>query len=230
MTALMATASAAAPSPSPSLDTLAAAPVAAGYVDDNTTAIPIRGIFDLEEYVGFLAPSDPSTTATTLRRDGFVSGFARSWIDSRSKHLLLELVVAFSGGQGASRWLKESETADKANAHYSHPISMSGIGPYYGWHVADAAAPDYADVISFVKGNDFYLVGIDSPADDLGDATPKQTKVQYDVAPDYTIPPSQWREGSQPVLTSSKVGALLVAALTVAVILVVSILRRRRPI
>ena len=49
--------------------------------------------------------------------------------------------------------------ADKANPHYVKAISMNGIDPYYGWHLADAIGPDYADVISFVKGNDFFPGG-----------------------------------------------------------------------
>jgi hypothetical protein len=129
-----------------------------------------------------------------LRSDGFVLGFSRSWVEEASTHILLELVIAFSGREGAKRWLSKSEQADKADTTYQKAIPMAGIDPYYGAHFADASTALYADVVSFVKGNDYFLIGLVSRADDLGDAAPKQTRKQFDAAPAYTIPPSQWPE------------------------------------
>ncbi|TMC52520.1 MAG: hypothetical protein E6J20_11325 [Chloroflexi bacterium] len=222
-------ASAASPSPSPSLNTVIASPAATGYADDTTTAIPIHGAFDLQEYVGFLSPADTSAADASLRRDGFVSGYAHSWIQKPSNHLLLELVVAFAGGEGARRWLTESAASDKASSHYVRAISMSGIDPYYGWHLADATGPDYADVISFVKGNDFFLVGVDSPADDLADSASGQARRQYDAAPPYSIPPSQWPEGDTTLSHGYNVALLAVLAGSIVVSAALVVRRARRP-
>ena len=222
-------ASAASPSPSPSLDTLIAPPVATGYADDTTTAIPIHGAFDLQEYVGFLSPADTSAVDASLRRDGFVSGFARSWIQQPSNHILLELVVAFAGGEGARRWLTESAAADKANPHYVKAISMNGIDPYYGWHLADAIGPDYADVISFVKGNDFFMVGVDSPVDDLASSVSGQTRRQYEAAPPYTIPPPQWPEGDRTFPFGQYAALLVLLTGSIVVVAALVVRRARRP-
>src|SRR5207253_219268 len=58
----------------------------------------------------------------------------------------------------------------------------------------------YADVAYFVKGNDYFIIGLVSGADDLGDSASTQTKLQYDSAPPYTIPPSQWPESARSIL------------------------------
>src|SRR5207302_8399720 len=108
-------ASAASPSPSPSLDTLIAPPVATGYADDSTTAIPIHGAFDLQEYVGFLSPADPPPRNASLRRDACVRRFARSLSHQPCNDVLLELVPALADGEGPRPWLTDISEAE--NAH-----------------------------------------------------------------------------------------------------------------
>ena len=166
----------------------------------------IHGTFDAHQYVQFLEPVNAQTTETTLRSDGFVLGFSRSWVQPTSNHVLLEVVIAFSGRQGAKKWLGKSEQVDKSDTYYQKTIPMSGLDTYYGAHFADPTTALYVDVVSFVKGNDFFVVGLVSPADDLGDVAPQQTRRQFDAAPDYTIPPTQWPEAAGAII----VGPLLV--------------------
>ena len=226
----------AAPSPSPSLDTLLAAPPASDYKED-TQGGALQGSFGVNDYVDFLGPADPSGTQTALQRDGFVSGFGRSWVQQASSHLLLEIVIAFSGQSGAKKWLGTSQALDKADQFYKNAISISGVGTAYGVHFADPTTPAYADVAYFVKGNDYFIIGLVSGADDLGDSASTQTKLQYDSAPPYTIPPSQWPESARSILAGPLnlataaayvLGGVVVLGL-LALLVLVLVLRRGRP-
>src|SRR2546426_430540 len=140
------------PSPSPSLGTLLAAPPASNYVVDTQAFMRVEGAFDVAEYVNFLAPSNPSDMETTLKHDGFVSGFGRSWAQQGTTHLLLEIVVAFSGGTGAKSWLAASQAADSSNQYFKGAIVVSGVDPSYGGHFADPATPAYADIVALGVG------------------------------------------------------------------------------
>ena len=229
------------PSPSPSLGTLLAAPPASNYVVDTQAFMRVEGAFDVAEYVNFLAPSNPSDMETTLKHDGFVSGFGRSWAQQGTTHLLLEIVVAFRGATGAKSWLAASEGADSSNQYFKGAIVVSGVDPSYGGHFADPATPAYADIIAFVKGNDYFLVGILSGSDDLGDSASNQTRKQYEFAPPSTIPPAQWPENASTTKTQDRFAYLLggltadvliLALLAGIVLLVVGLIRRatRRPV
>jgi len=227
----------AAPTPSPTLDTLLAEPPESGY-EENSQAVSLNGEFGVDEYVDFLGPDDPSVTQKALQDDGFVSGFGKTWIKETSDHLLLEVVIAFKGGAGAKKWLSMSEALDKSDTYYKNAISISGLDAYYGVHFEDPSTPAYADVISFVKGNDYFLIGLVSTADDLGDAASTQTRRQFDTAPAYTIPPSQWPESARSILADPSriattaayvLGGVVVLALLTGLIVLVLVRSRRRP-
>lgn len=225
----------ASPTPSPTLDTLLAEPPASDY-QENATSTILHGTFGLDEYLDFLGPQDPSSTQAALKDDGFVSGFGRTWVQAASSHLLLEVVIAFFGRAGATRWLGASEAVDKSDSYYKNAISVSGIDRYYGVHFEDPSTPAYADVVSFVKGNDYFMVGLVSGANDLGDAASTQSRRQFDSAPPYTIPPSQWPESGSSILADPArlattaaylAGGILVLALLAGLVVVV-LLRSRR--
>src|SRR5690242_14602348 len=223
------------PSPAPALETLLASPPASDS-QENPQALAINGTFDMEQYVSFLGPKDVNETKSTLRTDGFVSGFSETWIQEASNHLLVEVVIAFGGKQGAKQWLGKSEQVDKSDSFYKSAIAVSGLEVYYGARFADPTRALYADIVSFVKGNDYFLVGLVSNADDLADTASQQTKRQFDKAPPYTIPPAQWPESSGrvaigPLLLPTPVvigGASALALIAVAAIVLGAILVGRR--
>jgi len=224
------------PSPSPSLETVLADPPATDF-QENTSLMAIHGTFDAHQYVQFLDPQNAQTTETALRSDGFVLGFSRAWVQEASSHILLEVVVAFSGRDGAKRWLSKSEQVDKSDTYYQKAIPVTGLDAYYGAHFADPTTALYVDVVSFVKGNDYFLVGLISRADDLGDVAPQQTRRQYDAAPAYTIPPSQWPEAAGAIAVGPLllqrwllyvVGGAVALMLLVALGLVLFVRRRPR--
>jgi hypothetical protein len=227
------------PSPAPALETLLASPPASDY-EQNPQPIGIEGKFDLDRYISFLGPKDVNETTSALRREGFITGFSDSWVQEASTHLLVEVVIAFGGKAGAKEWLGKSEQVDKSDSFYKSSIPVSGLETYYGARFADPTRALYADIISFVKGNDYFLVGLVSNADDLKDLASEQTKRQFDKAPPYTIPPAQWPESSGslaigPVLVPVPLAiagastlALVLLAAFAAVLFVAR--RQRRPV
>jgi hypothetical protein len=235
--ALMPMVAMASPSPSPTLDTVLIKPPTANYVEaDSTTPGVLEGAFDAKAYVANGSPSNASQVQATLERDGFLSGYGRTWVQRATQHILVEAVLAFSGGDGAKRWLAASEIADKADTNYQHPISLGGIDAYYGAHFFYATNKAYADAFAFVKGNDYFVVATVSGADDLADAAATQTKAQFDSAPAYTIPPSAWPASTSAVTASFAynlgrvMGYVLLAVLVLGVVLLAVglVLRSRR--
>jgi hypothetical protein len=222
------------PTPSPSLSTLLATPTAADYVEDTESPGTPLGQFDAAEYASFLQPDDTSGVESTLQKDGFVAGYAKSWTQQTTGRALVEMVVAFNGGRGARRWLSASETAARADQYYKGAITVSGIDPYFGVHYANPTASGYADVVDFVKGNDFFLVGYVSSAADMGDAAASQSKLQYRFAAEVSIPRSDWPENSASAgggfdagkLSAGALAALFLIGIAVGITLMIQ--RHRR--
>jgi len=204
---------AAAPSPSVSLDSVLAPPPTASYSPDTEGNGTPVGAFVTTEYASYVSAGGASSLATALTRDGFVAGYGASWTEQTNGRALVELVVAFSGGKGARTWLATAQAAARSSDYFQRAIAVFGIGPNYGVHYADPGGPSYADVVSFVKGNDFFTVGFISSADDLGRAAAEQAKKQFDAAPEGSIPPSQWPENRR--LLAGGIDAVKIAALIV---------------
>lgn len=227
----------ASPSLSPSLDSVLAEPLASDYLPETQFFTSVQGSFDAVDYLGFITPPKPSLTLSKLKSDGFVSGYGRSWGQRSTAHLLLEVVVAFSGGAGAKRWLPEERALSQNSQYFKSNITVSGIDQQFGEHLANPSAPAYVDFIGFVKGNDYFLVYLISPADDMADSAAMQAKQQYDVAPAGTIPPSRWPENASNNLFASALGGsttgILVASLAgvvlLAVVVVGAVVLLRRP-
>jgi len=231
----------AAPAPSPGLDTILASPPSSDYqeIDPSTPGI-LEGPFDANGYASIGgAAGDTSKTVKTLGDDGFIAGFGRAWVQAASHRVLVEIVVAFSGGNGATRWLGQSEQADLADPTYQHSISVDGIDTYYGARLSDSSHY-FADAFVFIKGNDGFLVSTISDSDTLGDSAATQTRVQYQRAPVYTIPPSGWPEAAHgsssiSVATLTRLAPLFTAGLAATGVvfwlgtLVWVRARRRRP-
>jgi hypothetical protein len=224
---------AASPSPNPSLDTFLATPPETNYVElSATTQGVIEGPFDAEKYIKMGSTTDPASVRATLDRDGFIGGFGRTWVQTGTRRALVEAVVAFKGAEGAKKWLVASEVADKGDVNYKRSLSTSGLDSYYGAHFESANS--FVDEISFVKGNDYFIVATAGPADDAGTRVSKQAKTQFDKAPDSTIPKDQWPETVASKAATSVggvVGGIVVAVIVLALLAVgaVVVMRRRRP-
>lgn len=225
---------AAAPSPSPSLDTVVAKPPSSDF--SPLTSGTFHGSFTAHDWALNATGVSATETESTLNRNGFVQGYGLVWASNTQRRALVEIVMAFAGGQGARRTLTALEASEKRDPTYQHANTLSGIDPYYGSHLYDATNKVYEDGFSFTKGNDLFQVYVGSTSDNNLDLATRQTKSQYDSAPDSTIPSSQWPENQQsnttsPAYTAGVVfGILIVAVLVLGVIGVVVglILRGRR--
>jgi hypothetical protein len=225
-----------APSPSPALEGILLSPPGSGFVEQpKSTSGIFEGPFDADGYAAITSSTDVAGARKTLLNDGFLSGYGRTWVSS-AKHLVyVEAVMAFNGAKGANAWLKQSELADKAEAAYQKPITISGIDAYYGARLVDTANSIYADAYVFVKGNDTFLISTVSTKDDLATTAATQAKRQFDSAPPYTVPPAQWPEtkSSNAALDAAKlVGAFVVGVLIIGLIgaaLLIARSRRRPP-
>ena len=215
------------PDPNPHLSQILAEPPGTGYVElaSHTPGI-LEGPFDAGTYAS-IGGLDMQTTITTLARDGFIAGFGRAWVQQSPSRVMVEIVVAFTGGKGARLWLQQSQLADLTDPTFQHSISVDGIETYYGARMSDSSSY-FADAFLFVKGNDGFLVSTISGFDDLGDSAAEQTRVQYRHAPPYTIPPSGWPGAKAPQSTIADFATLSLAAAALIVSGAVLALARRR--
>lgn len=215
-------------SPHPSLDTVLAAPPSSDFMELTTS--PLAGTFTAHQWAQL--NSDSATAASsesTLLRDGFVEGYGKTWAQASSGHGLVEAVMAFSGGRGATEALRAMEKGDKSDANYVHADTMSGLGTYYGAHIVVSANSLIEDLYGFVKGNDVFAVLFVSTKDDVADLAVQQARAQYESAPGSTIPTSEWPENVNPAAAfpiavfGVGVGVIVIVAGLVAFLL----LRRR---
>jgi hypothetical protein len=227
----------AAPTPSPSLDGVLAAPPATDFSElPATTQGVFAGPFDAKGYVTISGTPDPTNDQKTMEHDGFLTGFGKTWVQRSKNHVLVEAVLAFNGGDGATRWMRQAEAADKALPSYKSALTISGVPGYYGAHLFEASSGLYSDGFVVVKGNDAFLVVFASRKDDLANTAQTQAKKQFDSAPDATIPKSQWPETNVSNAISSgalRLGTSVVTAIVVLLIVIVVarfLMRsRRRP-
>ena len=221
---------AAAPTPTPSLDQVLIAPPT-GYTE--LTSSPFHGEFTAADYAQASDATNASQIEATLKHDGFVDGYGKTWLQQSSAHVLLLGVLAFTGGKGAHDWLLAAEAGDKKDPSYVKADSMDGIGTYYGGHFSYTDSKTVGDAFSFVKGNDVFLVAAVSTKDDVLALAQTVTKSQFDKAPSSTIPSAQWPENAgsnSPAFQAGYIiGGLIPLILIVGVILlVVGLVRRNR--
>ena len=213
----------AAPSPSPSLDSVLAAPPS-GYAEVTTS--PLNGEFNAHQYAVNASGVSPDQTESTLRKEGFVDGYAKTWVSASPRRALVELVMAFTGGAGARNVLTALERSDKADARFTHADTMPGIDPYYGVHFVSGGT--YADEFIFVKGNDLFGVAVGAPTDDALTPARDQATAQFNSAPAETIPSSQWPENQGPELDAGKLSAdVVVAVFVIGLIIGIPLFIRR---
>ncbi|TMD75910.1 MAG: hypothetical protein E6I77_10065 [Chloroflexi bacterium] len=147
----------AAPDPKPHLSQVLAEPPTTSYVElaSHTPGI-LEGPFDAGTYAS-IGGIDMQSTINTLAKDGFISGFGRAWVQQSPSRVMVEIVVAFTGGDGAKQWLQQSQDADMTDPTFQHSITVDGIETYYGARMSDSSSY-FADAFLFVKGNDGFLV------------------------------------------------------------------------
>lgn len=221
------TALAASPSPSPGLDTVLVPPPS-GYTELATAAL--KGEFTAHDWAVNASGVSASETERTLNTLGFVDGYGREWSSATAGRALIEAVMAFGGGRGAKDALTALKSTDKADSHYLHADTITGIADYYGAHFNTNGA--FEDEFVFVKGNDLFIVIFAGTKDDVLSPATAQATAQFNSAPAETVPSSQWPENQN---TSSSghspayyLGVVAVPVAIVAVIVGAIVASRRR--
>lgn len=225
---------AAAPNPQPRLSEVLAEPSGGSYTEvQQRSPGLLEGDFNANDYAA-IGGLNSGATIKILHDDGFIAGYGRAWTQQAPNRVLVEIVVAFTGGSGAKTWLQQSQQADLADPTFQHSITVDGIGNYYGARMSDSTSY-FADAFLFVKGNDGFLVSTISNADDLGDSAAVQTRIQYHHAPAYTIPPDGWPGNRPPLLSlanaidyAPRITAGLAATATLIWLAIFTARRRRR--
>jgi hypothetical protein len=215
--ALIPLSAAAAPSPSPSLDRiLVAAPSGFTAVKEGT----LNGRFNAHE-LGTTYSTGAAEAENTAIHDGFVDGYALTWLQQSTGRTLIEFVIAFEGGRGARSFFSYDEASAKSDPTYQRSDSIAGIDPYYGVHLFDPSGL-FLDGFTFVKGNDIIAVAFISTKDDVLSLATSQTSAAYGAAPSDTIPPALWPENA--IASPSPSAAVSIGAFAGEAIIVVLII------
>ncbi len=189
--ALLPLSAAAAPSPSPTLDQILAPPPSGfNAVKEGT----LNGRFTAHE-LGTTYSTGAAEAENTAIHDGFVDGYAMTWLQPSTGRTGIEFVVAFEGGRGARSFLSYDQASALSDPKYQHSDSIAGIDPYYGVHLFDPSGA-VLDGFTFVKGNDMFGVAFVSSKDDVLNLATSQAGTEYAAAPSETIPPAQWPENA----------------------------------
>jgi hypothetical protein len=215
---LAAPAALASPTPSPSLGGILVTPSSSDLTESDQY---IDGPMSAERWA-----ADDTRTLDELRIDNFVAGFGRTFTNTSSNRFFFEAVAAFSGGLDAKRFATFDETSP-SDDFFDRPLVVDNINSFVGGHFADTAKSEYWDRATFVKGNDVFEIFAESKKDDLGDLATTHSQRQYEAAPRYTIPPSQWPENAASRASTSLFslnGALIPIAIVGGGILVVGLL------
>lgn len=181
--------------------------------DSNT----IDGPFNSVGYSVWQAETnnDFQTNWDEFDRNGFKRGYARSWVwlsDSTPqegfsrRNYLIETIEEYSSDVGA-RWRFDRVVNTTMGPYGSlvRKIDTSSISGSFG---AVQLASSYFFVM-FAKGNDVYIVRMETEIDDLDTAVVTQAQKQFLLAPPFTIQPSQWT-GGQPAGNAAPGGSVLV--------------------
>jgi hypothetical protein len=214
-------------SPSPALDTLLLAAPSPDFVESKDHPGDDQGPLDAAQYAATFV-GRTADTEKELADAGFIAGYGRTWVSLPAEQVLIEEVIAFTGGRGAKQWLAITEPGANHDPDYQHPSTVAGIDPANGGHFHYSSGTlRYGDDFGFVKGNDFFYVHIASAKDDAAALAATQTKAQFDFAPLYTISPSEWPEAASK--SSASVGRIIWLVVIVVTVVISLIARSRRP-
>jgi len=224
------------------LSEVLALPPTADYspVEESTT---LDGPFNSQRYAGWLAGSsgDAAGIAADFDANGFKRGYARSWVTLSSsprqegfspRNYLIETVEEYASDAGA-RWRFDGVvrgTRDPSGG-LVREIKTS-IDGAFGAETNESST----FFVMFAKGNDVYIVRMETAMDDLTKAVVAQGDRQFFLAPPFTIPPAQWTTGqpagiptastSLPVTTA--IAVLGITAILTGLVIVFVRGRRRR--
>jgi hypothetical protein len=208
-----------------------AAPPSSDYAQANDSTVTINGPLDSYTYGEWLASTSAEVSGNEAAFDqhGFTRGYARSWSTLSqarphpgvSRHIyLVETIEEYSSHTGAQWRFDAIESYTKGGGDDFVREIASPIPDSFG-AVAESGAYYF---VMFVRGNDVYIVRFDAEVDDMTQAVVEQATRQSEIAPPYTIPPSQWvvatQSPSADAESSPVSGKTIVSLVVVAIVFV----------
>src|SRR5216684_1203035 len=171
-------------SPVADLGSVLAPTPTADYIEATPSATILDGPFTAQEYADFITANglNGSGVVAALTLLGFKRGYARTWLERGRQRAMVERVFEFSAGSGAHSFYGQNKLGAQTSKSYKGDIDTSSVPKSFGVKVDESSTSEFIGV--FEKGNDFYEV--------LTTDLQAQILAQYRVAPDQTIPKSQW--------------------------------------
>ena len=204
------------------------------YIEATPSATILDGPFTAQEYADFITANglNGSGVVAALTLLGFKRGYARTWLERGRQRAMVERVFEFSAGSGAHSFYGQNKLGAQTSKSYKGDIDTSSVPKSFGVKVDESSTNEFIGV--FEKGNDFYEVLMASLTEDLTTDLQAQILAQYRVAPDQTIPKSQWTSSftagvanSPAFVTGAILAGVVILALMLGVVLLVIVLVRR---
>lgn len=207
-----------------------APPPSSDYADAAADPHALSGPFDSHQYAEWLGSTAGDATAIqhSFDENGFSRGYARSWsalsqtpaqIGFSRRNYLIETVEEYSSDAGA-RWRYEGVVNYAKSSDNGFVRQIETLVPGAFGAVTQSGAEFF---VIFVKGNDTYIVRMESNADDMTSLAVKQAQVQFTVAPAFTIPPPRSTSTPRPLIaggSNSAQAKAIIAESILGVILV----------
>jgi hypothetical protein len=227
---------AAVPSPATLRATLAD-PVEANFVEADVGAQgSLEGPFDANAYADYYRAFGTSETdirrgLQTLKRNGFVGGYARQWYQLRSQSVMGELVMVFGSKGGATASEQASKQRYAQDTSFGSFIDSSQFGKDSFAATLTSYGYDWT-VILFAKGNGLFAVSRASSSDYMTSEALAQAQRAFTVAPSSIAVSAQSSAHAgftQYLRSIAAVGVIMLLAVATVVAVIVFVVRAPRP-
>jgi hypothetical protein len=171
------------PSPATLRATLAD-PFTGDFVEaDPGTPNVLEGPFDAQIYANSfqLDPTTQGRLIESLNKEGFISGYARTWYKAGSRIFMGESVLAFQAVAGATSSSQLSKVQYGTSPAFT---SFQDVAIPHSFAVK-VHEPDGFNwtVVIFTKGNGLYVITVGSESDYMDASTRSQADKEYEFAP-----------------------------------------------
>jgi hypothetical protein len=218
------------------LRSVLAPPPATDYIEASPRPDTLDGAFDAKGYADFVSAvdgDDASSLEGLLTGYGFSRGYGLTWIQRGTRYYMEEFVFEFRLATGAKFWLGEEKDGTSTMKEYRGELDGGTTIPGAWTGRVSTDGPYGAYRVGFVKGNDYYVISVDSTTTDVTDVALKQAQAQYDFAPGSTTPPgiiSAAIKGNRNLTAVAwVVGGMITIILIGTVAILLLLARHRRP-
>lgn len=174
------------------LRSVIAPPPANDYIEASAKPDQLDGAFDAKGYADFISAvndDDASSLEGYLTRYGFTRGYGVTWIERGTRNYFEVFVFEFKRPTGAQLWFADEKDGTSTMDEYRGELAGGTTIPGAWTGRVSSSGSFGAYRVGFVKGNDYYVLSLDSSTADLTSIVLRQAQAQYDFAPKSTLPP-----------------------------------------